>query len=164
MVKREVLVLGCMLIISALAVSVFAASSDFDTATASVIINQFISVTLTSGSPIDFGNMDPGQSLKNATNNPLNITIGSETNVDFTISTKANSTTFKSGSNTFAVGNLNWNDDSFATKTNYTTSDVAVYSTQTSPREYSIYHELAIPTPQKAGDYNVGVIITAAAV
>ena len=50
------------------------AASDSDTTTASVTINEFISITLSDGFPIAFGSLDPGTTNSSATTNPSNIT------------------------------------------------------------------------------------------
>ena len=123
------------------------------------VIPEYISITL-ENSPIDFGDSaNPGSDVA-AVNNPLIITI--DTNVNFDITTKANSTEFTSGEDTFPVSNMNWQTSLSSPLTSYTTEEAEVYSNQASPGgDFNIYHRLSVPTAQAPGSYNVGVVITA---
>ena len=118
---------------------------------------EFLSITLYN-TPVDFGNMDPGQS-KEAVNDPLIVSIDS--NIDFDISVKADNNEFKSKSNSFSISNLQWNTINFFPGTSYTRKYVIAYAGQTSPRNYSIYHRLTIPPAQTAGDYDAAITISA---
>jgi len=171
MVKRGILIcatffliaiLGIIALMNFSGVPVSAASTNSTPTSATVTINQFITVTLTN-TPVTFGTMDPG-AAQNATNNPLTVTIGSETNVDFDIAVKADNANFVSGSNTFAVSNLKWDNDLVGLGTDYTTSDANVYTGETTPGAFNIYHQLFVPSPQKAGAYSVPITVTASAV
>ena len=132
-------------------------------ATAYVTVNGFISLSLSPGS-VTFGNMAPNET-KSATNNPLVVTIGSETNVDFVnITTKSNSTVLKTidGSNNFSVSNMSWDTNvTFPNPVNYSWWEKKVYLTSAYGQNYSIYHRLTIPLGQTAGFYITGITITA---
>ncbi len=139
--------------------------------TASVTVNQFLSVTLTSGSPVAFGSMNPG-ATEAATNDPLVATIGSESNVDADVKTKADDTNFVCVSglctvdvDNFAVSNMEWENSLVSpTWTDYTTSDATVCSSVVASGTCDIYHQLTIPSStQAAGTYSTGITITATA-
>jgi len=126
---------------------------------ATVTIGGFISLSINPGT-ITFGDMSPGE-VKNATNNPLVIAIGSETNVAFVnITTKANSSVFSYGiNNNFSVGNMTWiNSTGYLFK--YSTQEKTVYVTSSYGQNYSMNHSLFIPPGQASGFYNTGIIIT----
>jgi GTP-dependent phosphoenolpyruvate carboxykinase len=128
---------------------------------ATVTVGGFISLSISPG-VITFGNMAPGE-LKNATNNPLLISIGSETNVAFVnITTKANQSVFWSGANTFSVGNMSWSNYSWVYPvTPYSMGEKTVFLTAVYGTNYSMYHQLTVPFGQASGAYNAGIIITA---
>ena len=138
----------------------FAATSQTTAATATV--NEFLSVTL-SNVPVTFPSMDPGVTANANVGNgfPLNATLGAETNVNANVTTEANQTNFVSGSNTFAVSNMEWSATSTFPGTNYTTSPATVCSGLTANGKCGIYHRLAIPAAQAAGTYQVGVKVSA---
>ena len=127
--------------------------------TATVTVNEFISLTLLNV-PIDFGTMNPGEVNKEDTN-PLTARIGAETNVNVNIYTKANDTLFKSETNSFPIGNMQWAITSgFVSPHDYTTVDNLVI-TGTAGHDYLIYHRIHIPLAQQQGFYSVGITITA---
>lgn len=130
-------------------------------ATASVTVGGFISLSLSPGS-VTFDNMVPNET-KSATNNPLVITIGSETNVAFVnITTRSNSTLFTYGSSNFSVSNMSWDTNvSFPNATAYSISEKKVYLTSTYGQNYSMFHRLTVPLGQTAGYYITGITITA---
>ena len=118
---------------------------------------EFISITLTSGTPITFGNMD-ADTTQSATNNPLIVNVDS--NVNFDITTKADASTF-TGPETLTVSNMKWDDVGTGPWTDYTTSEADVYVNEATPGDFNIYHQLTIPSAQTAGSYEVGITITA---
>ncbi|MDD5699979.1 MAG: hypothetical protein PHH00_02180 [Candidatus Nanoarchaeia archaeon] len=128
---------------------------------ATVSIGEFISLTITPGT-ITFGNMLPNEN-KTATNNPLMVTIGSETNVGLVnITTKANQTSFLSWDDSFYVGNMTWINATYnCPQTPYSTTERQVYLIASYGQNYSMNHTLSIPTGQASGFYSTGIIITA---
>ena len=128
--------------------------------TATVTVGGFISLSIDPGT-VTFGNMVP-EETKNATNNPLVVTIGSETNVGFVnITTKANQSLFWGGGNFFYVGNMTWTNSTFGAPTHYSTFEKSVFLVTLYGENYSMYHQLTIPASQPSGSYNVGITITA---
>ncbi|MFQ5531339.1 MAG: hypothetical protein ACE5ES_01860 [Candidatus Nanoarchaeia archaeon] len=133
--------------------------------TASVTVNEFLSVTL-SNAPVTFSSMDPGETQNASVGNgfPLNATIGSETNVNTNVTTETNQTNFASGSNTFSVSNMVWEDvvfNSTETGTAYSTSPATVCSGLSANGNCGIYHQVSVPSAQAAGTYNVGITVSA---
>ena len=141
------------------------AASDTASTSASVTVNEFLSVTL-SNAPVAFPNLDPGTgpTAANVSNGyPLTATIGSESNVDADVSTKADASDF-TGPGTLAVSNMEWSDASAGTYADYTTSDATVCSSIGASVECDIYHQITIPGGQAAGSYSVGLTVTATSV
>ena len=123
------------------------------------VYSEFISITISEGTPIDFGNnANPGSTNIAAINNPLVITVDS--NINFDITTKSNSDSFTSGTNSFPVSNMKWQTSLSSPLTPYSTTETLVYSDKT-PGIFDIYHKLSIPNGQKQGTYTTGVVITA---
>lgn len=141
---------------------VIAQVSDTAPTSATVTVNEFLSVTLTNV-PVTFGNMDPGTTANATVDNgfPATATIGSESNVNANVATKANQTDFVSGSNTFAVSNMEWSDAVAGTYADYLITDATVCSDVNPGNACNIYHQLTVPGAQAAGEYQVGIIITA---
>jgi hypothetical protein len=158
--KVKSLVSFALLIMVFSFVSVSATNSSAS-GTATVTVGGFISLSISPG-VITFGNMAPGE-VKNATNNPLLINIGSETNVAFVnITTKANQSFFGGGANIFSVGNMSWSNVSWIYPlTPYSMVEKRVFLTTVYGTNYSMYHQLTIPSGQESGTYNTGIIITA---
>jgi hypothetical protein len=125
------------------------------------VYSQFISITLSSGVPIDFGSSaNPGSNV-NATNNPLIISVDTiPPNVNFDITTRANSTDFISSTNNFPVSNMKWALTPSSSPVSYSTSDATVYSNRTAGN-FTMYHQLSVPAGQQPGTYNAEVVITA---
>lgn len=134
--------------------------------TATVTVNEWVSVTL-SNAPVTFSSMDPGSGPINATVGngfPLTATLGSETNVNIKIETKANATNFVHSTNaslTFPVSNMKWDEATTGPWTNYTTSDAMVCTGLGASGTCNIYHQLTVPSAQAAGAYSVGITVTA---
>lgn len=158
--KKAGLILGGILLFSLVLVGVVFAAESATTAT--VTVNEFLSVTLTSGSPITFGGLNPGDINKKPTNDPLVATIGPETNVgNIFVKTKANAANF-GGAGTLAVNNLEWATTTGAFPGNdYLITDATVCSTLGASDTCNIFHELDIPNAQAAGAYSVGITVTA---
>ena len=149
------------IIVVLFAVGIAFATWDEATTTASVDVNQFLSVTITSGAPVAFGTLDEGDTNQQADNSPLVATIGSETNVDnIDVRTKANAASF-SGPATLAVSNMEWSDALAGTYTDYTTSEADVCTGLSADGTCNVYHRISIPNGQTSGSYSVGIIIKA---
>ena len=161
--KREILILiGIIALILVFGVSVMASgpSPQTTSTTATVTVNSFLSVSLTNA-PVQFPSMDPG-TTKNATVGygfPLNATIGSESNVNPKVKTKADNASFTGG--TLAVSNMQWSPNGSSGWTNYLITDETVCASVSAGGTCNIYHQLTIPANQAAGSYSVGITITA---
>ncbi len=147
----------------------FAVSNATQT-TASVTVNEFISLTLQEGFPIQFGSLDPGVTNSSATTNPSNLTIGEETNVEFNITLNATSN-FESQSTgqSFGVGNMSFASTN-ATQTDFVlNNELKAYYWQSCPCgnqvNKSIWLYLDIPAGQRAAnDYQANLTIKATSV
>lgn len=135
--------------------------------TASVTVNEFLSVTL-SGAPIAFPNADPLETVNASTGYPLIATIGPESNaVGISIKIKG-ATEFCtdystcSGS-TMPIGSMEWDNDAFGTGTAYTISDAVITgcTSMIANDACYIYHRLTVPTGQASGIYSTGITVTA---
>lgn len=137
--------------------------------TATVNVNEFISVTLTNA-PIDFGNLNPGTTNQNASTTngfPLTVNIEPETNVVTNLSVKGNDFTGAGG--TIGIGNMSFsNSSTVATATQMSTSyqGDAIYSNFDaipqpggSAVTRDIYFWISIPAGQQAGIYTSNVFI-----
>ncbi len=125
------------------------------------VLPPYISITL-ENAPIDFGdNANPG-STTNAINNPLTIRVDS--NIRFNITTQANSDVFlsESGTDSFPVGNMQWQTSLSSQLIQYTLSPALVYSNQAAGI-FSLYHKLTVPNAQPQGSYSSDITITALA-
>ena len=146
--------------------AVFAAGDTAPTI-ATVTVDGFLSVSLTSGSPIAFGSMNPDERDK-PTVGPLVATIGSESNVDAKVGTKANVADFvcigggcTTSTDKFAVSYLEWAATDNFPGINYTTNNAEVCASVSAGSGCNIYHELEIPGATPAGNYDVTITITA---
>ena len=90
------------------------ATSDSDTTTASVTVNEFISITLSEGFPINFGSLNPGITNSSASTNPSNITIGAETNVIYNITINATDHFNSTEEYIIGIGNLTFASNDFS--------------------------------------------------
>jgi spore coat protein U-like protein len=136
--------------------------------TATATVNGAIDVTLTysSGSGIDFGNLNAGTSNNSATNH-LTITINPVTNVATDISQNASGAFSDGNGHTFPVGNL-WYEESgteLATSPSMTTSyntpfiDWSNIAPTGSTQTRDTYYWLSIPANQVAGTYSTTINI-----
>ncbi|MCW1297988.1 MAG: hypothetical protein OH333_04295 [Candidatus Parvarchaeota archaeon] len=133
------------------------------TTSASVTVNEYISATL-SNIPIDFGSLDPGTTNQPATNNPLLVQVGAETNVEYNI-TLNGTTNFVSGGNSFSVGNLSYNTTEITTPTPYELNvEKNAYTNEPCPcgtqADRNVWHYISVPAGQVAGAYSANIKIT----
>ena len=143
------------------------ATSNTTQTEATVDINEFISLTLQEGFPIDFGSLDPGTTNSSASTNPSNVTIGDETNVDFNITLNATSHFNSSESYIIQIGNMRFQT------TNRTTQPTFVLNTEDdafvwqdcpcgSQENRSILFFIDIPSGQRASStYSANLTIGA---
>lgn len=134
-------------------------------ATATAIVSETISVTL-SGT-LDFGSLNAGTN-NNSLVTPLNISIDTITNVATNIS--QNGTTFSDGGNTFAINNLRYSNASAAPGLANSTTMAATFPlppftnwvniTKPSSNTYrDTYYWLSIPNGQVAGTYQASIYV-----
>lgn len=160
--KKVLMTLISLLILTSIIVGVGIVMADTKATTATVSVNEWLSVTL-SNVPIQFPSMNPG-TISNATVGsgfPLNATIGSESNVNANVSTKADGANFTSGSKTFAVGNMSWSATEGGAYIAYSITDAKVCAGVSPGGTCNAYHRLTVPSAQAAGNYSVGVTVTA---
>jgi hypothetical protein len=135
---------------------------------ATVDINEFISLTLQEGFPIDFGSLNPGTTNSTATTNPSNLTIGDETNIDFNITLNASSN-FVSESTGYNIGagNMSFYTTNVTDQTNFVLdTEHDAYYWQACPCgsqvNESIWFYIDIPAGQRAAaDYSANMTIKA---
>jgi len=127
---------------------------------ASVDVNEFISVTLTSGSPITFGNVDPDGVAHPATNGPLVISVGSDTNINYEITTASDTEYFNDPDTVLEDGALAWSNGGAYTP--YTTTPAQVATGGPGGGIHNLDHQITIPTGTPADTYSLGITITAA--
>lgn len=159
--RKEFLILTGIVIIILITSTVVNAESATQGATATVSVNEFISLTISPGI-LNFGDMNPGQINRDGI--PLTASIGPETNVPVVhIFTRANNTNFYTvwGDHYFPVSNMKWsmtggNNDYH----DYLTANAEV-TTGTAGHDYPIYHRMYVPLGQPQGLYTAGIIITA---
>mgnify|MGYP001375858731 CR=1 FL=1 len=161
---------GMMFLRTSVMPSGYAASSVINSTTASVTVNGVVEVTIQNAA-IAFGGLDSGISNSAATNNPLNISFGANTNVN--VKTYINgSATFNATSSSFAIGNMTFNATTSATggvnascstaRCNYRYAPFFVLN-ETAPlgtaKNASIYHYISVPAGQLPGPYTGSVRI-----
>ena len=149
------------------AITAFAVSNGTQT-TASVTVNEFISLTLQEGFPISFGSLNPGATNASATTNPSNITIGGETNVDYNITLNATSDFHSDTAGVdFSIGNMSFYTTNVSQTDFQLNTELAAYEyPQTCPCgttvNKSIWFFISIPAGQKAAnDYQANLTIAA---
>jgi len=162
--KTGLILSGVFLFSFVLAVGLVMADTSQAT-TATVTVNTFLSVTL-SNTPITFTSMNPGETLSATvgTGFPLTATIGSESNVNANVKTKADSANFVEATNsslTFLVSNMEWDFEDTFPGTGYAITDAIVCSSVTPGNACNIYHQLTIPSSQAAGTYSLGITVSA---
>lgn len=149
-------------------ISVYAATTNQTNATASVTVNSAIDVTLWNTS-LSFGNLDPGASITENTNNDLRIEINKNTNTKSNISQKGSSNFSDGGSNSFTIGNLSYRNDTSTGRRNFTGAyttpccefddwkNVGIPTTAAVNR--STYYFIVVPKGQAAASYTANVEI-----
>lgn len=140
--------------------------------TASVTVNEYISVTL-SNAPILFGSLNPGvvdQTANVGNGYPMTVQVDSVTNVVTNLSLRGTDFT---GAGTFGVGNLSFsNSSSAATATDMATTYAgpAIYSNFDAipaplggpAQTRDVYFWIDVPSGQTAGAYASDVYINVA--
>lgn len=130
-------------------------------AQATVTVLEYISATLFNV-PIQFGDLNPGASGQMAINNPMQIQIGGETNVQYNITLEGTSD-FTSGSYTFSISNLEFN----TTTTTWTQYGLNVEKNAYVnlpppggvPVNQSVWHRISVPAGQVAGTYTANLLV-----
>ena len=155
----------------------YAATNSNGSTTAQVVINGFVSITL-SGVPIYFSAMDPGigNTAANATGGfPMTVTVDSTTNVD--VNVYMNGSTFVKSADNFPVENMKynvsnstsgraWNATCFAlvAPCNYTNVVIQIFNETArlgTARATTIYNWISVPLTQAPGTYTNAVKICA---
>ncbi|RLG19127.1 hypothetical protein DRN63_00285 [Nanoarchaeota archaeon] len=133
-----------------------------DVTQASVTVNEFISATLFNV-PIQFGNLNPGTTNQEATNNPLEVQVGGETNVNYNITLNGTSD-FVNDTNTFSISNLEFNTTSLDWTSYELNVEKTAYANQPAPAgtpvNNSIWHRISVPAGQIAGTYTANITVT----
>jgi len=126
---------------------------------AEVSVNEFISITVDDAT-MDFGPVNPGTTGNVPSNDPLVITIGSETNINYQVTVISDAATF-TGPGTLNDENLMWSTDQ-TTYTGYdNTSEAQVATGGPGGGSHNLYHRLDVPGGTTAGTYSLGITITA---
>jgi len=152
--------------------AVMAGTTDSKSTTATVHVNEFVAVTLESGYPVAFGNVDPD--VTTAASPDLVITVEDETNVAYDVEVITTKPDFCTDYPTcsgispeykFAVSAMEWSDSTGGSWTAY--SDMtpgAVYSNQACPCgtsvDETIKNRLTVPSGTVSDDYTTGMTIT----
>ena len=167
MKKKVGLILGSIFLFSLVLVGVVMVQAAEAPTTATVTVVSFLSVTVDDATLV-FGALDPSAANNKPLDDPLVATIGSESNVNAGVRTRANGANFCTdfptcSGNTFAISNLEWDiTDSFS-GISYTTIDANVCTGVTPGASCNIFHELKIPSNQPAGTYSLGITVSAIA-
>lgn len=144
--KTTLLILASVMLILG-AVVVYAAEQ---TVTASVTVPGAISIT---AEPIAFSNTAAGSS------DTKNLAFSVTSNKAFTVTTKANAANFTGGPTPFSISNLVFGAGNTAYTVNAQT--IATGSASVNAQNFSVSHTLSIPGSTLAGDYSVGIVLTA---
>ncbi len=143
------------------------AASDSDTTTASVTINEFISITLVDGFPITLGSLNPGTTNSSASTNPSNITIGGETNVVYNITINATDHFNSTEEYIIGIGNFTFVSNEFIQNNLVLLTEELLYEDEGCPcgtavTNNSIWFYLDVPAGQLASSsYQADLIIGA---
>ena len=119
----------------------------------------FISFTVTDNNNdgIKFGSLDPGQENQPADQteetSAVTLTVGSETNVDCDIKTKASD--FSSNGDTITIDNAKWDTDNNVDGATAMTTTYAQITTSTAGVEkiQEVWHWLSVPGGKPSGSY-----------
>ena len=142
---KTLVILASVLLVFA-AIGVAFAASDNASVTASVTVPGTISITADN---LVFADTEVGDVTAD-----LSVTV--DANADYTVSTKADAATF-AGPTPFAISNLKFG------VTSYTTSDQTLVSGTAPGTTHTVGHTLTVPADTEAGDYSVGITLTATA-
>jgi hypothetical protein len=129
---------------------------------ASITINQFMSITISSGAPVDFGSLNPNDNNKEAINDPLTIHVGEESNINVMISTQADRDFInqQDSGHLFPVSQMSWARSNSGPWNSYSTSKTTVCSSISPGNDCQIYHEISAPGGMASGIYTAGITIT----
>jgi len=127
--------------------------------TASVSINGAASITI-SNSTLTFGNVDADDGDKVPTENPLTVTIDS--NTVYNVKTASDDTAF-TGPGTLNDEQLKWATTLEGTYTGYDTTEVTVTTGSAGGGNHDLYHKLTVPAGTTAGSYNLPITLTVTA-
>jgi|GEM_PF-1180534 len=160
---------GAWFVSSQVRESIITGMQTFQTAStnASVTVNEFISVTLKEGYPINFPNLNPGTTNQPASTNPSNLTIGAETNVCYNITINATSNFVRTDQATgdfFLIGNMSFNSTNITTLTPLQLNvEKIAYEWQPCPcgtqHDRNISYYVSVPAGQIAGTYQANITI-----
>lgn len=169
--KRKVLVFIVSLLILTSVVGVVMAESDEANTGATVIVNEFVSITLsdpTGDIEVDFDALDPGtddnpdlEQSTGQTTAAITVTNDVVSNVDVNVDVKG--TVFSDGTNTIAVSQVTYDDDGDASQGTETGSaetplatdypETPYYSNVAPENSVGFWFFLNVPTSQTAGTY-----------
>jgi len=155
----------------------YAASNYNASTTSKVIVNGFVSITLT-GVPIYFSAMDPGTPNAAANSSggwPMGVQVDGATNVG--VDVYMNGSQFVSGGNNFGIGMMHFNVTNSSTAwaknvtcynptypCNYTLTPIAIFNETArlgTPAITSIYNWITVPSGQAPGTYTNNVKVCA---
>jgi len=158
---------GMMFLRTSVTPSGYAATSAINTTTASVTVNGVVEVTI-QNAPVTFPATDPGTTGTAATNNPMNISFGPNTNVK--VETFLNGSNFTATGGSFDVKNMSFNVTVSATGTANTSCstarcryNVTAYwvLNESAPlgtaKNASIFHYIDIPAGQTPDSYSANI-------
>ena len=157
--KTSLVILASVLLVLGI-VGVVYATGDTASSQATVNINEFISVTVDDAT-ITFGSVDAPSTGNVPSNNPLVITVGGETNINYQVTTESDAGTF-TGPGTLNDENLKWATTIDGAYTGYVTVPGAQVATG-SPGggSHDLFHKLDIPGGTTAGSYSLDITLTA---
>lgn len=151
--KTNLVILASLMLVLGTVSIVYAATTA--PVTASVTVTGAASITV-SNSTLTFGSMDEGQT-KNATENPLVVTIDANTN--YSVKTKSDQATF-TGPGTLNDENLKWATTIGGVYTGYDTVVASVVSGSSPGTTHDLYHKLTIPADTAAGAYSLPITLS----
>lgn len=169
MEKKAGLILGGIFLFSlVLVVGVAMALTTTQATTATVTVNTFLSVTI-DDTTLAFEGEDPLATSKPLLD-PLVATIGSESNINADVKTKADEPSFlclsggcSVGVDNIPISNLDWDFDVTFPGVDYTETAATVCPSLSAGNTCSIFHELTIPASQAAGAYDLAITISVVA-
>jgi spore coat protein U-like protein len=152
--KGRIIIALAIVLLLVFAMSLPAAAADEASVDASVIVDGYVSITL-SGT-IDFGTLEIGATDESASgqsegNPAITITVEPETNVNVDIGIKG---AIKSG--TLAVSNWKYSTRYTGTKISIPESYQVVY-TDAVPNDYPFYHWITIPDGTTSGIHSITI-------